>query len=31
MVKAIFGKAIPVLASLDMARTLKFYGDVLGF
>lgn len=26
-----FGKAIPVLASLDMARTLAFYADVLGF
>lgn len=26
-----FGKAIPVLASLDMARTLDFYRDVLGF
>lgn len=26
-----FGKAIPVLASLDMARTLDFYGTVLGF
>lgn len=31
MNKTNFGKAIPVLASLDMARTLKFYGDVLGF
>lgn len=26
-----FGKAIPVLASLDMARTLNFYKTVLGF
>ena len=26
-----FGKAIPVLASLNMARTLAFYADVLGF
>lgn len=25
------GKAIPVLASLDMPRTLDFYGSVLGF
>lgn len=31
MNQASFGKAIPVLASLDMARTLKFYRDVLGF
>ena len=26
-----FGQAIPVLASLNMARTLAFYADVLGF
>ncbi|MGY6121878.1 bleomycin resistance protein (plasmid) [Paraburkholderia strydomiana] len=26
-----FGKAIPVLASLDIARTLQFFSDVLGF
>lgn len=26
-----FGKAIPVLASLDIARTLKFFNEVLGF
>ncbi|SDV47457.1 Catechol 2,3-dioxygenase [Chitinasiproducens palmae] len=26
-----FGKAVPVLASLDMPRTLAFYRDVLGF
>ena len=26
-----FGKAIPVLASLDMKRTLDFYENVLGF
>lgn len=26
-----FGKAIPVLASLDIARTLKFFDEVLGF
>ncbi len=25
------GKAIPVLASLDMARTLQFYRETLGF
>jgi len=25
------GKAIPVLASLDMARTLDFYRETLGF
>ena len=25
------GKAIPVLASLDMARTLRFYRETLGF
>lgn len=31
MTPASFGKAIPVLASLDMARTLAFYADVLGF
>jgi catechol 2,3-dioxygenase-like lactoylglutathione lyase family enzyme len=31
MVDATFGKAIPVLASLDMARTLSFYESVLGF
>ena len=31
MTSANFGKAIPVLASLDMARTLAFYADVLGF
>jgi len=28
---ASFGKSIPVLASLDMARTLSFYRNVLGF
>lgn len=26
-----FGKAIPVLASLDIARTLQFFDEVLGF
>lgn len=31
MTNATFGKAIPILASLDIARTLKFYGEVLGF
>ena len=31
MNSATFGKAIPVLASLDMARTLAFYESVLGF
>lgn len=31
MNQASFGKAIPVLASLDMARTLNFYREVLGF
>jgi catechol 2,3-dioxygenase-like lactoylglutathione lyase family enzyme len=31
MNQATFGKAIPVLASLDMTRTLDFYRDVLGF
>jgi catechol 2,3-dioxygenase-like lactoylglutathione lyase family enzyme len=31
MNQASFGKAIPVLASLDLARTLDFYKDVLGF
>ena len=31
MSSASFGKAIPVLASLDMERTLEFYGNVLGF
>ncbi|MGY8526025.1 VOC family protein [Paracidovorax citrulli] len=31
MTRANFGKAIPVLASLDMARTLSFYESVLGF
>ncbi|QJP71372.1 bleomycin resistance protein [Burkholderia glumae] len=29
--KLAFGKAIPVLASLDIARTLRFFEDVLGF
>ena len=29
--KPVFGKAIPVLASLDIARTLQFFDDVLGF
>ncbi len=29
--QASFGKAIPVLASLDMVRTLDFYRDMLGF
>ena len=28
---ATLGKAIPVLASLEMSRTLDFYGNVLGF
>lgn len=31
MDKASFGKSIPVLASLDMQRTLEFYASVLGF
>lgn len=31
MVSTNFGKAIPVLASLDMERTLLFYKSVLGF
>ena len=31
MTRATFGKAIPVLASLDMVRTLSFYESVLGF
>lgn len=31
MNQAIFGKAIPVLASLNMVRTLAFYESVLGF
>ncbi len=31
MNQSTFGKAIPVLASLDMVRTLDFYRDVLGF
>lgn len=31
MNQATFGKAIPVLASLDMTRTLDFYRNVLGF
>lgn len=31
MTQLSFGKAIPVLASLDMARTLDFYQRVLGF
>jgi catechol 2,3-dioxygenase-like lactoylglutathione lyase family enzyme len=31
MTQASFGKAIPVLASLDMARTLDFYKNMLGF
>lgn len=31
MNQATFGKAIPVLASLDMTCTLDFYRDVLGF
>ena len=26
-----FGKAIPVMASLDIARTLKFFEETLGF
>ena len=26
-----FGKAVPILASLDIARTLKFYEESLGF
>ncbi|MFM0545938.1 VOC family protein [Paraburkholderia strydomiana] len=29
--KLAFGKAIPVLASLDIARTLRFFSEVLGF
>jgi catechol 2,3-dioxygenase-like lactoylglutathione lyase family enzyme len=29
--KLAFGKAIPVLASLDIARTLQFFNQVLGF
>ncbi|MDG0025978.1 VOC family protein [Trinickia sp. Y13] len=29
--KPAFGKAIPVLASLDIARTLQFFNEVLGF
>lgn len=31
MTPASFGKSIPVLASLDMARTLAFYESILGF
>ncbi len=31
MNEATFGKAIPILAALDMRRTLDFYRDVLGF
>lgn len=31
MNQASFGKSIPVLASLDMARTLAFYESTLGF
>ena len=31
MNQASFGKAIPVLASLDLVRTLDFYKNVLGF
>ncbi|WP_066415850.1 bleomycin resistance protein [Bordetella ansorpii] len=31
MTRAAFGKAIPVLASLDMKRTLSFYESILGF
>ena len=26
-----FGKAVPILASLDIAQTLKFYKESLGF
>jgi catechol 2,3-dioxygenase-like lactoylglutathione lyase family enzyme len=29
--KLAFGKAIPVLASLDIPRTLQFFNEVLGF
>lgn len=29
--KRAFGKAIPILASLDIARTLQFFDEVLGF
>lgn len=29
--KLAFGKAIPVLASLDIARTLQFFNEILGF
>lgn len=31
MTQPSFGNAIPVLASLDMKRTLDFYENVLGF
>lgn len=31
MTQPSFGKAIPVLASLDMKRTFDFYENVLGF
>jgi len=31
MTQPSFGKAIPVLASLDMKRTLDFYENILGF
>lgn len=31
MPSSTLGKAIPVLASLDMARTLHFYRETLGF
>jgi len=31
MPSPLFGKAIPVLASLDLPRTLAFYRDILGF
>lgn len=31
MNQSTFGKAIPILASLDMTRTLDFYRNVLGF
>ena len=29
--KQTFGKAVPILASLDIARTLKFFEESLGF